>query len=217
MNIFFLSRNRKECAKYYQNLHMKIILEIAQMLCSSYYLSLVPEDGSTDRLEEYTKSCPKLYRPTHKGHPMVHWVARTPENFQYAASLGLDLCAVYTGRRGRTHACEEIIQWCHDHPPPPVDLSDTGTTVYGQTDNPDGCTPVPLCMPPQYRGTSTVDSYRAVYVGEKLEFLGSRRRVAAWTPDEIPPFVEESKEWKKLQKAEVKAKEESKGKRSRAD
>ncbi len=46
------------------------------------------------------------YRPTHAGHPVTKWVAAGAGNAGWTFRHFLALCAEYTGRFGRTHACE---------------------------------------------------------------------------------------------------------------
>ena len=43
-------------------------------------------------------SCsPKPYRATHKNHPTAVWVRACPEHYNFAVTVGLELCREYTG------------------------------------------------------------------------------------------------------------------------
>jgi hypothetical protein len=98
MNIFFLDSNPKVAASYYCNRRcIKIILEIAQMLCTSYNL----QNHNTP------------YKSAHINHPMSKWVRHSKENFIWTCEHGLALCHEYTRRYGKIHSCQKIITDCY--------------------------------------------------------------------------------------------------------
>ena len=65
MNIFYLSTNADECARYHCAKHVvKMILETAQMLSTAHRVL----DG--DKLADEKK----LYKKVHVNHPSTKWV-----------------------------------------------------------------------------------------------------------------------------------------------
>lgn len=106
----------------------------------------------------------KRYKPTHLQHPMCLWTRKTAHNFAYATKVGLALCDEYSLRYGgKTHACEAALVWMKTHPPLVFGSCYAATTVLAQEDNPPHVSPLPLCMPPEFRGPSLVASYRTYY------------------------------------------------------
>jgi len=97
MNIFVLSKDPLEAARYHCDKHVvKMILETAQLLCTAHW-----ETGGE-----------AAYKSTHKNHPCAKWARRTLENYDWLCDLGLGLCAEYTYRYGKRHKSQDIIEWC---------------------------------------------------------------------------------------------------------
>ena len=57
-------------------------------------------------------TCGGPYKPTHLHHPVTKWVLASPRNAAWALQHFAALCAEYTRRFDRTHACETK---CLDH------------------------------------------------------------------------------------------------------
>lgn len=94
MNIFFLSLNPVECAKWHVNKHVvKMILETVQLLCSAIWLSGLEAP----------------YKLTHKNHPCAVWTRANKTNWNWLKELGLSLCSEYTYRYGKVHKSEKIL------------------------------------------------------------------------------------------------------------
>jgi hypothetical protein len=95
MNIFVLDSNIKKCAEYHCDKHVvKMILESAQLLCSSVWL-----DGGK-----------APYKLTHKNHPCSKWARESLDNWLWLKELALELCTEYTRRYKREHKTESIIR-----------------------------------------------------------------------------------------------------------
>lgn len=95
MNIFYLHRKVKKCAKYHVDRHIvKMPLETAQLLCSAIIMC----GGEAP------------YKLTHKNHPCAIWARKSKENWLWLKELGLALCNEYTFRYEKKHKCQEIIE-----------------------------------------------------------------------------------------------------------
>ena len=112
----------------------------------------------------------KRYKATHKNHPMTMWVGSTRGNFMYTVELGRALCAEYTERYNKTHACEKILYFMKQNPPVEFEMRTSPKAVYATTKGfPPSLTPVPLCMDKKYHCADLVDSYRNYYKKGKKE------------------------------------------------
>lgn len=176
MNIFFLHIDPRTNASYYCDKHVvKIILEITQMLWTAFgtqEIALPPDI--------------KRYKVTHKNHPMVMWVGSTRGNFMYTVDLGRALCAEYTERYSKTHACEKILYFMKHNTPREFELRTSPKAVYATTANfPSTLTPVPLCMDSKYQREDLVDAYRTYYRQGKQE-------ITTWKYTTRPYWMDES-------------------------
>lgn len=154
MNIFFLHKDAKKCASYYFNRHLKIILEITQLLYTSHHVlqSTLPDNA---------------YKPTHRRHPMTLWICNSINNYNYASKLGLELCKVYTFRYKKIHKCQQHLEWLSNNKPTCTTQQYLPTTYLATTNLPDEISPVPLCMPEKYHSTDLIESYRQYICNEK--------------------------------------------------
>lgn len=109
MNIFILHWCVRKCAALYSDPHLiKIILEIAQLLCTAHYNN----DGD--------KPFEEAYRKTHSGHPWALWVGESSSNYNWACKMALALCDEYNYRykKGEVqHKCRRLIEQLRDQPP----------------------------------------------------------------------------------------------------
>lgn len=170
MNIFFLSADATENAKFYCNAHVvKIILEITQMLWAAwgtFECNTIP-------------SHIKRYKVTHKNHPMNIWVRTSKANYIYAATVGLELCKEYTFRYKKQHKCQQIIEWLIQNCPLEIfnienpKSKTKSTTIFSKTGFPPHVTPIPLCMPVEYHDDNVITAYRNYY-------MGSKTKIAQW-------------------------------------
>lgn len=179
MNIFFLSKNPKKCARMHCDKHVvKMILETCQMLWTAFHLT-----GKGDWKSTVPGSI-KIYKPTHKNHPTAIWIRSSPNNFKWAVSLASELCLEYHRRYGKIHACSMMVIWFKYNTP----TCDETIQIKNQckTNYPKSCTPPPLAMPQEYHRKDLVKSYRAYYAGEKSS-------IAKWKfESDIPEFMRTS-------------------------
>lgn len=96
MNIFVLSSNPQQAARYHCDKHVvKMILESAQMLSTAH--RVLDGDENVD---------PILYKTTHKNHPCSVWVRESVDNYYWLYDLFVALCNEYHYRYDRTHMTE---------------------------------------------------------------------------------------------------------------
>ena len=181
MNIFWLSLNPNENAELYNNEHLiKIILEICQCLFSAlHHHGRVYEDDS------WQNGMTKVYRQAHKHHPVVLWLTEHPNNYRAACVQALALCAEYTKRRNKVHACECLIyELMQRIPLNEIDVPFKPECVRATINIPSGCTPVPCCMEKHYIVYDTsgaadlTASYINFYRKTKLRFKSGR--ICTW-------------------------------------
>lgn len=148
MNIFVLDQDITRCAQSHCDRHVtKMILESVQMLCTALH----------------TKGFETPYKPTHRNHPCVHWVAESFANFTWLAELAEALNHEYRFRyaRQRDHASiQALAQVRH------LEYESRGLTPFAQA------------MPDEYKVTGdAVTAYRQFYLAEKSSFATWTRRV----------------------------------------
>lgn len=100
MNIFYLSYDQEECARWHVDSHVvKMILESTQLLSSAYY---------------YTNQSSKApYRLGWGNHPCSVWSRQSLDNWLWLLKLDACLSNEYTYRYGRIHACKcKMLQMC---------------------------------------------------------------------------------------------------------
>ena len=165
MNIFFLSLNPHICATFYVDRHVvKIILEIAQMLCAAHHEHPV---------DDYTPP----YKSTHLNHPMTRWIRESLQNYVWAVKHGLALCREYTRRYKKVHGCQETLSDLYEYTP---DIPSHGFI-----------TP-PQCMPDHCKSRSVVEAYRRYYNTEKRHLFHLKSGKHCWKTREIPDWIEGS-------------------------
>ncbi len=161
MNIFFLHRNPRVAAKAMTNKHVvKMIVESAQLLSTAHH---VLDD------EEATAG---IYKSTHKNHPSAKWVRDSLSHYQWVYNHFLSLCQEYTNRYKKIHKTERTLS--HLIANPPKGLIDRGFNF------------PPTAMPQKYRQyDTTVECYRAYYMGEKLKTKEDVKRYVSVIADAI--------------------------------
>lgn len=166
MNIFFLSMTPYEIADMYCDQHVvKIILEICQMLYTAHDQQFII------KMAPFNKSGKaRGYRPAHKNHPMTMWVGSSEENYIFAANLAIALASEYTARYAKTHSCEEHARWLRDNIPKHFELRVSPKAYYATEDIPPGLTPIPECMPDEYKRSSITEAYQLYYLMDKMAF-----------------------------------------------
>lgn len=109
MNIFFLDKDLKKCARYHCDKHVvKMILESAQILCTVLWLSEIKAP----------------YKKTHTHHPCVIWAGESLANWRWLRKLAKELNAEYQYRFNKgNHKSFDIIRRL-----PEPDIPDIGLT-----------------------------------------------------------------------------------------
>lgn len=109
MNIFVLNQCAKVAAQQHCDKHcVKQILETAQMMACA----VIRHGATPEQMPLTSKGTP--YKGGYKFHPCSVWSGDSNANFVWLAQLGLYLCAEYTYRYGKTHACEDKIKQMAD-------------------------------------------------------------------------------------------------------
>ena len=157
MNIFFLDNTPHGSAIALCDKHVvKMCLETAQML-------------STAHRELQGDDCdPRVYKSTHKNHPSTVWVRTNRANYRWAFDLFASIAQEYTHRYNKVHLCWHKL----------------ATSLWIPPSNcPEGSlSPVPQCMPDEYKSRDPIEAYRHYYIGEKLAF-------AKWTNRNQPEWI----------------------------
>lgn len=171
MNLFLLSTNCKRNAKFHCDKHVvKMILELVQCLYTAWHVL-----EGTDTLETVCTT-PKIYKPTHKSHPLGVWIRKSLDNYLYVAETAVCLAKEYTRRYDKIHACEVHAKWLRYNVPSKFASSEF--------------TPPPQCMPEEYRVNynkkytwgDAVKAYREYYRKEKANF-------STWKTRPTPDFM----------------------------
>ncbi|CAB4121887.1 hypothetical protein UFOVP26_41 [uncultured Caudovirales phage] len=156
MNIFVLDYEPSEAARLHLDKHIvKMPLETAQILSTVQH-----QFGNQAQ-----------YKPTHANHPCTIWARRSKENYEWLVELGLELCAEYSYRYGKRHACQSVIEsiWT---PPQAIGV---GLTAFAQA------------MPDECKHPDAVTAYRNYYRLHKAH-------IASWTHRNVPEWMEELNE-----------------------
>jgi len=159
MNIFFLHRHPRRCARWHCDKHVvKMLVETCQLLYTCHWMV----DGTPNlhtapyRVGTDTRG----YKKTHWNHPCSKWVRQSLANYRWLAKLGSELLREYAHRfpsKRRPHACTPHLEWLSVNPP------------RGLLD--EGWIPPPMCMPDPYKTGDVASSYRRYYIGEKKALL----------------------------------------------
>jgi len=175
MNLFLLSLEHRENAEFHCDQHVvKMILESAQLLCGALHISAAigPCYGPLNKaqlstLREHARErCDKFgwYMPTHVNHPLAVWARASLANYRFVKEYAHALHEEFQIRFGKKHKSGLLTESLGDPNIPDTGLSEHVT-----------------CMPDQYKVPGDpVASYRAYYMGEKLEFARYKRSKEPW-------------------------------------
>ena len=152
MNIFYLSEDPNEAAKYMYNKHVvKMILESAQLLCTAHIIS----DGEAADVP---------YKATHKNHPSAIWARESVSNYIWLYDHMIALGNEYTRRYGKKHLTILKCSGALCKAPSNVTKIDL--------------TPMPQCMPDQYKVPgNSVEAYWNYYEAEKVNVKNSNESI----------------------------------------
>lgn len=166
MNIFFLSRDPAEAARYHNDSHcVKMILETAQLLSTAHRVL----DGD-EKFQLQDSRNDVLYRATHKNHPSAVWVRSGVDQYRWTHDLLYYLIWEFRSRYGKPHATERLMPFLLDAPHNIV------TDFYEWQDP-------PQCMPDDCRGDDTVQAYRTYYAKYKNHIASWKNGQPEWWND----------------------------------
>jgi len=168
MNIFVLDENLEKCVEYYCNRHMKIIVEIGQLLCQTRR-----ELGEKSHIS---------YQKINQGKAIISWLKKNPQHYYWTVLLCEHLCREYTFRYNKIHATSRVIKECKEsffagNIPYFFPVSND-IPVYNTLDCP------ALAMPDEFKfKNDAVKSYRHYYALNKfftIDFRYKRRQQPEW-------------------------------------
>lgn len=160
MNIFFLSRDNRECVQWMVDKHViKQICESTQMLANCY---------TREQLEIAPKTqLGNVRKYSHFNHPSSIWCRKTIGNFNWLLEHASCLVEEKKYRYGGGHFCEGFINWAK--------LNSPDLTIEDMTEP-------ALAMPDEFRiASDPVMCYRQYYkYGKKHLHSWSKRSVPFW-------------------------------------
>lgn len=162
MNMFILDESPHIAARLYCDVHSsKIILEIAQMLCTTYHLQGI--------------NAP--YKECHKNHPVTKWIRESRQNFDWAVQHAYSLWLEKQIRTGKGHKSIEVVVWC-DENVDKLTFEKEGLTPFAIAINENS-----LCrQDPAFDESDPVKCYQLYYKYDKKD-------IAKWTKRDIPEFM----------------------------
>lgn len=130
-------------------------IEAARMMCDKHVIKMILESGQMLCAAHPEGIAP--WKRSHYSHPCTVWTRTSRSNYEWLAAHALTLCEEYTKRYGRRHGAEDVILWCAENIPNNI---------------PEGClTPFVVAIKDRkYHRSTTVESYRAYYLGDKVRF-----------------------------------------------
>ena len=156
MNIFFLSRKTRRCARWHCDKHVvKMILESTQMLYTAHH-----EHGGTSQIEARAPMCASTgrrgYKSHAKNHPCTKWVKESLAHYKWLLELAFELVREHTFRFSpkSIHACNTHLLWLKANQPPSLRLRRWLRDP-------------PTAMPEEFRTSDSIRSYIAYYNGPK--------------------------------------------------
>tara|TARA_B100000131_G_scaffold168602_1_gene162983 strand:+ start:8074 stop:8625 length:552 start_codon:yes stop_codon:yes gene_type:complete len=133
---------------------VKMILESCQMLSSA--LNILSDSNIAP------------YKTTHANHPSSKWVRESSANFECLIEHTMALLDEYTSRFQKVHKCKAVLDKI-------IEIYSCNQDLFPSSEE----TSLPLCMPEEFKGPSTVESYRSFY--------SSKPRIR-YPKDKIPPW-----------------------------
>lgn len=172
MNLFWLSLNPREAARFHVDRHVvKMCIETAQLLCSALWLC-----GIVDSDEGSCTDTPP-YKLTHKNHPCAVWVRESLENYEWTVDLLEALGEEYTFRYGKQHKSASYVGWFKTHRPM---VESRGLTV-------------PPCAMPDLYKINGGDTFESVVESYWWYYALGKRHIHAWkrrgTPEMLGLFL----------------------------
>ena len=185
MNIFFLDKDPTLAAQAQCDKHVvKMILESAQLLCTTHHVTRLGEPGEVGLPN-------KFYKPTHKNHPSSKWIREHNSNYDWLVLHAISLCDEYTYRYRKIHKSEEVIRWCFDNRCFIRSWRYQNKMFYPINDyqitKDFWITKPALAMPDEYKCDDPVESYRRYYTECKrntIRMTWTKRNPPEWWNNE---------------------------------
>lgn len=142
---------------------VKIILEAVQMLCTAKRL-LDPDDPTNE----------KLYKMSHKNHPVSIWVRTSYANYIWTLALVHEMHNEWKYRYNHVKCHKSYLVAYHllKHAPAKNKFQYQKLTPFAQA------------MPKEFKSQDAVDAYRKYYMSE------SKRKLMKWTKREKPEWFQ---------------------------
>ncbi len=158
--------NFRECAKWMFDKHVsKMILEAVQMLCATIQI-LDPDNPISSHV--------KLYKISHKNHPVTIWMRTSLENYMWTLDM--------------VEAMHDEWKFRYNHPSDKMHKSYILATYLRQfAPSADkfpttGLTPFAMAMPDEYKRSDPVEAYQLYYQSP------DKKKIATWKNREKPAW-----------------------------
>jgi len=162
MNMFILDKSPVIAAQLNCDTHCsKMILEVAQMLCTTYHLQGIDAP----------------YKPTHANHPVTKWIRSSHANFLWACIHGAALYEEKLHRTGKGHKSADVIEWAIKN------VSKLKFPNWYLEDFPIAINDDCLCRKDSsFNESDPVKCYQMLYKYDKKD-------IAKWTNRDVPSFM----------------------------
>ena len=175
MNIFYLSEDPVQCAKWHCDKHVtKMIIEYAQLLSTAHrvldgeHVKVISNSGkrmvSNWKLDDSSDNV--FYKVAHVSHPSNIWTRTSGHHYIYLWRLWHNLCLEYTERYNKTHMTWKKLR--------------SYLSILPQNIQDNGFKEPPQCMPDECKEISAVKAYRKFYKAHKREFATWKTQVPSW-------------------------------------
>jgi hypothetical protein len=160
MNIFSLDTCAIKSAQFLCDKHMKMLLESAQLLCTTFWMQDIEAP----------------YRKTHYNHPSAIWARQSKGNFNWLLNHAIAIGKEYTFRYNKRHKSEDVIDWVADN------QDKLKFDKNEQTEFAIAISPEQKCRKhPNFDDLSPVEKYRLYYIYDKASFCTWKNRsVPEW-------------------------------------
>ena len=178
MNIFYLDKDPKTCARMHCDKHVvKMIIEYAQLMSTAHRVldgdAYVSQTLGGRRIQRWKHPLENhenlLYKASHVNHPSSKWVRESQNHYNWLYQMWTHLCDEYTNRYGKVHLSDVKLREILANPPMQIPV-EPFVDPY-------------LAMPDDVKQENVVNAYQDYYIKYKKE-------IAKWTNQETPQFME---------------------------
>lgn len=177
MNIFYLSKDTRQCASEHCDKHIvKMVIEYAQLLSTAHrvidgteYYGTTSNGRKIKRWMLPDEREKVLYKASHVNHPSAVWCRDSLSNYYWLSRLLTDCLDEYTYRYHKIHIIRSSkLEWRLKFSPQKIDKL---KPFYEP----------PPAMPNEYKVVNnSIQSYRNYYIGSKVRF-------ARWKSPRLTP------------------------------